>query len=51
MCVFIDLLYDALYQYQKGLMLFKTNQMCMIGASHTLRKLGQHSRLHQMILR
>ncbi|XP_055601161.1 protein O-mannosyl-transferase TMTC1-like [Uranotaenia lowii] len=46
-----NLLPEALVQYQEGLKVMETHQLSIIGACRTLRKLGQHSRLHQLILR
>ncbi|XP_058830997.1 protein O-mannosyl-transferase TMTC1-like [Topomyia yanbarensis] len=46
-----NLLLEAIVQYQEGLRIVETHQLSVIGACRTLRKLGQHARLHQLILR
>ncbi|XP_055536777.1 protein O-mannosyl-transferase TMTC1-like [Wyeomyia smithii] len=46
-----NLLLEAIVQYQEGLRIVETHQLSVIGACRTLRKLGQRSRLHQLILR
>lgn len=49
--VLSDLLLEAIVQYQEGLKIMETHQLSVIGACRALRRLGQHSRLHQLILR
>ncbi|XP_062716944.1 uncharacterized protein LOC109401617 [Aedes albopictus] len=46
-----NLLLEAIVQYQEGLKIMETHQLSVIGACRALRRLGQHSRLHQLILR
>ncbi|XP_062559276.1 protein O-mannosyl-transferase TMTC1-like [Armigeres subalbatus] len=46
-----NLLLEAIVQYQEGLKIMETHQLSIIGACRALRRLGQHSRLHQLILR
>ncbi|XP_063709260.1 protein O-mannosyl-transferase TMTC1-like isoform X2 [Culicoides brevitarsis] len=45
------LLHEALYQYQSGLRATSTHQTALTRTCRTLRRLGQNSRLHQLILR
>ncbi|KXJ69807.1 hypothetical protein RP20_CCG025792 [Aedes albopictus] len=45
-----NLLLEAIVQYQEGLKIMETHQLSVIGACRALRRLGQHSRLHQLIL-
>lgn len=49
--LYLDLPRDALQQFQKALRVDETHQMALVGVCRTLRKLGQHSRLHQAVLR
>lgn len=49
--IYLDLPRDALQQFQKALRVDETHQMALVGVCRTLRKLGQHSRLHQAVLR
>ncbi|KAL9704018.1 hypothetical protein quinque_007536 [Culex quinquefasciatus] len=46
-----NLLLEAVTQYQEGLQVLPTHQLSLIGACRVLRRLGQHGRLHQLVLR
>ncbi|XP_055629999.1 protein O-mannosyl-transferase TMTC1-like [Toxorhynchites rutilus septentrionalis] len=46
-----NFIHQAIKQYQEGLKIMGTHQLSVIGACRALRKLGQTSRLHQLILR
>ncbi|KAL1397468.1 hypothetical protein pipiens_009740, partial [Culex pipiens pipiens] len=45
-----NLLLEAVTQYQEGLQVLPTHQLSLIGACRVLRRLGQHGRLHQLVL-
>uniref|UniRef100_A0A182QU00 Uncharacterized protein n=1 Tax=Anopheles farauti TaxID=69004 RepID=A0A182QU00_9DIPT len=45
-----NLLVEAIKQYQEGIKIMETHQLSVIGACRCLRKMGQQSRLHQMVL-
>uniref|UniRef100_A0A182ME02 Uncharacterized protein n=1 Tax=Anopheles culicifacies TaxID=139723 RepID=A0A182ME02_9DIPT len=46
-----NMLLEAFKQYQEGIKIMETHQLSVIGACRCLRKMGQQSRLHQMVLR
>ncbi|XP_053677834.1 protein O-mannosyl-transferase TMTC1-like [Anopheles nili] len=46
-----NMLLEASKQYQEGIKIMETHQLSVIGACRCLRKMGQQSRLHQMVLR
>uniref|UniRef100_A0AAG5DPC2 dolichyl-phosphate-mannose--protein mannosyltransferase n=1 Tax=Anopheles atroparvus TaxID=41427 RepID=A0AAG5DPC2_ANOAO len=46
-----NMLLEAFKQYQEGIQIMETHQLSVIGACRCLRRMGQQSRLHQMVLR